>query len=287
MFDLNQTLAPDSAADEDDVRRIKKALNRLGYYTPPSPDMGITGMTDNALFAGISAYQDSRGLPVTGQVKSNDDTISALNDDLASAPHGYYIWRTADDNKVRAAHAQYNGTVRAWSEAPDPGEDYNCRCWAELLEPGDPRLYPDAIHPAIGPFDLLGGGLALRGGIAGTTIAVRSAVARSRDVRWIANTSISKLQHIFKQAHEFGVYGTANKHTLQKLRQALERHVKSPDTVVIRGSYHKQPSTHYFNKKNGLNIIRDKHGNLVGAWKLSEDQIFHIIKNGKLGGSKR
>jgi hypothetical protein len=285
MIDLNQPLAPDSAADEYDVRRMKKALNRLGFYMPYHK-AGITGITDDDVFAGIRAYQTSRGLHATGQVKPDDETMEALNADLAVAPDGYYIWRTVGDDKVRGAHKEYEGMLRAWRDAPDPGEDYNCRCWAEAVEPDDPRLYPDAIHPTIGPFDFMGGGAALRSGVAGATLGIKIIAARSRDVKWITEAPLSKIQHIFKEAHEFGILGNSNKHTLSKLRQALEKHVKSFDTAIIKGSYHNKPATHYFNKKNKLNIIRDKDGNLVGAWKLSDDQIFHVLKNGKLGGSK-
>ena len=31
-------------------------------------------------------------------------------------------------------HAALSGTVRDWADAPDPGEDYNCRCWAEPVK---------------------------------------------------------------------------------------------------------------------------------------------------------
>jgi uncharacterized protein with gpF-like domain len=29
---------------------------------------------------------------------------------------------------VRGTHKEYEGMLRAWRDAPDPGEDYNCRC---------------------------------------------------------------------------------------------------------------------------------------------------------------
>lgn len=138
-------LAPDSAAGDFDVRQLKKALNRLGFYTPPHNDIGITGLTDNDLFSAIRTYQAARGLPVTGQVKPDDETLGALNADLARALDGYYIWRTVGDDKVRSEHARYNGTVRAWSDTPDPGEDYNCRCWAEAVEPGLNPVYPELL----------------------------------------------------------------------------------------------------------------------------------------------
>lgn len=50
----------------------------------------------------------------------------------------HYIWHTRGDNKVRASHAANNGRRFAWNDPPPtghPGEDYNCRCWAEPFEP--------------------------------------------------------------------------------------------------------------------------------------------------------
>lgn len=283
---LKGPLAADSAAGDFDVRQMKKALNRLGFYTPPYKDIGITGLTDNALFAAIRAYQTVRGLLVTGQIKPDDETLNALNDDLATAPEGYYIWRTVGDDKVRSEHAQYNGTIRAWRDAPDPGEDYNCRCWAEAVDTDDPRLYPDAIHPTIGPFDLMGGGAALKSGVTAATIAVRAISARSRDVRWIGNTLEKQFQKKFKHARIFGIKGSFNRKNLTAFKKALEEHVKSPDTRIIKGSYHKRPVIHYYNGKTKRNIIRNQRGEFESAWRLSDEQIEHILRTGKLGGSK-
>jgi hypothetical protein len=32
---------------------------------------------------------------------------------------------------VRDSHAELDGTVRDLADSPDPGEEFNCRCWAE------------------------------------------------------------------------------------------------------------------------------------------------------------
>lgn len=57
-----------------------------------------------------------------------------------------YIWRTASDGGVRDSHYMLEGTYHPWNSPPKiwragkhgggivrlhPGEDYNCRCWAE------------------------------------------------------------------------------------------------------------------------------------------------------------
>lgn len=46
----------------------------------------------------------------------------------------YYIWRTQEDEKVRPFHATNNGKIFSSDNPPatgNPGEDFNCRCWAE------------------------------------------------------------------------------------------------------------------------------------------------------------
>lgn len=46
----------------------------------------------------------------------------------------HYIWRSADDSKVRSSHAERDDRVFSWDHGfPDglPGEAHNCRCYAE------------------------------------------------------------------------------------------------------------------------------------------------------------
>lgn len=59
----------------------------------------------------------------------------------------HYIWRTRGDNKVRASHAANNGRIFSWDNPPPtghPGEDYNCRCWAQPYSkiPGEYLVNP-------------------------------------------------------------------------------------------------------------------------------------------------
>ena len=49
----------------------------------------------------------------------------------------YYRWHTQGDDKVRDSHVANDGKIFLWKEPPatgHPGEDYNCRCWAEPLD---------------------------------------------------------------------------------------------------------------------------------------------------------
>lgn len=50
-----------------------------------------------------------------------------------------YIWRTVKDNRVRDEHSELEGEVFSWDSPPEPGhpgEDFQCRCFAEPILPG-------------------------------------------------------------------------------------------------------------------------------------------------------
>jgi SPP1 gp7 family putative phage head morphogenesis protein len=52
-----------------------------------------------------------------------------------------YTWRTVGDERVRETHDEVDGQVFTWDNPPGetdgnhPGEDYQCRCWAEPILP--------------------------------------------------------------------------------------------------------------------------------------------------------
>ena len=52
-----------------------------------------------------------------------------------------YIWRTVGDERVRDTHEEVDGQYFSWDSPPSetddnhPGEDYQCRCWAEPVLP--------------------------------------------------------------------------------------------------------------------------------------------------------
>lgn len=141
---LSKPFASNGQAEEFDTRQMKKALNRLGYYQPYAKT-GITGIPDAGVFAALKKFQQDQNLPPTGTVKPGDETEQALNAEVSKAKSGKYIWHTVEDEKVRASHAALNGTVRDWADSPDPGEEFNCRCWAEPIEEGIKPVYPELI----------------------------------------------------------------------------------------------------------------------------------------------
>ena len=128
---LKKSFAANVPADEYDVRQIKKALNRLGYYMPYEKT-GITGIPDPAVFAALKSFQKDQELRATGAAKPDDETISKLESEATKKKGGKYVWRTVGDERVREGHAAFNGTIRDLVDSPDPGEEFNCRCWADF-----------------------------------------------------------------------------------------------------------------------------------------------------------
>lgn len=72
------------------------------------------------------------------------DQVSSLNSTLTRVRQRQvgidsYVWQTAQDERVRHAHAARHGKVFSWDDPPDdghPGEPINCRCVAMgLVEP--------------------------------------------------------------------------------------------------------------------------------------------------------
>lgn len=82
---------------------------------------------------------DPRGeIDVPSENSFNPKLSSILADDMNENPEDYYIWRTEKDDRVRGKHAEREGKIFNWHIPPEgghPGEEYNCRCWAEPYRP--------------------------------------------------------------------------------------------------------------------------------------------------------
>jgi hypothetical protein len=112
-------------------------------------------------------------------------------------------------------------------------------------------------------------------------LAAKEAAAKSAGI----TTSKSQLQHAFKHAKDFGVVGNQSNKTLAEFTTAIQQHIADPGTRAIQGTYRGLNNvTHFVNPVTGLNVIRDEAGNFLSGWKLSAQQLQHVLTTGKLGG---
>jgi SPP1 gp7 family putative phage head morphogenesis protein len=76
------------------------------------------------------------------------DQVSKLNGNLTRQRQedigvDSYVWRTVGDERVRETHEDVDGETFSWDSPPSetdgnhPGEDYQCRCWAEPVLPSE------------------------------------------------------------------------------------------------------------------------------------------------------
>ena len=108
------------------VRRVERKRGRSEWYY-------LDPRYDNELHQ----------IDVVNENSPNPRISGIVADDMDKNPEDYYIWRTKGDDKVRSAHAEREGKIFNWHVPPEgghPGEDYNCRCWAE---PYRPERYAD------------------------------------------------------------------------------------------------------------------------------------------------
>jgi hypothetical protein len=114
----------------------------------------------------------------------------------------------------------------------------------------------------------------------------RRAAAATEAPSGIKNIIIdtAQLQSKFKHAADFGVVGNANKAMLQAFSDAIQNFVKSPGVQRIVGSYRGKPAVIYVDAKTGLAVITNTAGEFVSGWRLSAQQLWHVLNGGKLGG---
>jgi hypothetical protein len=127
-----------------------------------------------------------------------------------------YIWRSQDDDRVRARHAGYDDQEFPYSRPPEdghPGQAYGCRCTAEPVWPEElskskiPTPSQQAIENAhVTGFLLFLAGLAILSGVAETLVvglAIREAylLAAQQIAKYVARNGVSQAnQQVIQQA---------------------------------------------------------------------------------------
>lgn len=148
------SVVPDRLLDSIIDDALAAGVARLNGFLPEGVSIDITSVDlttiRDQLRTSVADRLNETGVPVN----PNDPVINAIRARYAEALNGHfqrdalqletYIWRSQDDARVRAAHAEYDDRVFAWANPPaggHPGEAWNCRCTAEPII--DPRSIPD------------------------------------------------------------------------------------------------------------------------------------------------
>lgn len=148
------SVVPDRLLDSIIDDALAAGAARLNSFLPEGVSIDITSVD-------LTAIRDQLRSSVTGRlneagvpVNPNDPVINAILARYAEALNGHfqrdalqletYIWRSQDDARVRAAHAEHDDRVFAWANPPaggHPGAAWNCRCTAEPVI--DPQSIPE------------------------------------------------------------------------------------------------------------------------------------------------
>jgi hypothetical protein len=93
-----------------------------------------------------------------------------------------------------------------------------------------------------------------------------------------------KLQHVYsKHAADFGVMGPWNQVNGAIFEQRLHDHVNDPASIRIQGTYRGTLNvTHYYDLATHLNVMVDAADDLVSGWKLSAQQVAHLLLTGNV-----
>ncbi|PKP74493.1 MAG: hypothetical protein CVT84_08015 [Alphaproteobacteria bacterium HGW-Alphaproteobacteria-6] len=166
--EIKFSVVPDRLLDSIIDDALAAGVNRLNGFLPEGVSIDITSV-------GLAAIRDQMRTTVAGRlgetgvpVNPNDPVTLATLARYAETLNGHfqrdalqletYIWRSQDDARVRAAHAEHDDRTFAWSNPPaggHPGEAWNCRCTAEPII--DPQNIPDGAVCDILTADRLSG----------------------------------------------------------------------------------------------------------------------------------
>ena len=95
-----------------------------------------------------------------------------------------------------------------------------------------------------------------------------------------------QVQKKFKHAADFSIEGNQNKARLATYQNQLQAHVNKESTLIIQGKYRRfsksSPVVHYLDPISKLNVIADKDGRFVSAWKLNDTQFENVKSRGIL-----
>jgi SPP1 gp7 family putative phage head morphogenesis protein len=121
---------------KDIIRENNGVIGRDGYN-----HVGVNGKAGryNVFTGKLLNNNNNHDNNLNRAILNNDTETNNKNRHYTrkTLPTKHYIWRTQGDDKVRSSHAELEGTIHSVNENIFPGEEYNCRCWAEEITDED------------------------------------------------------------------------------------------------------------------------------------------------------
>jgi len=95
-----------------------------------------------------------------------------------------------------------------------------------------------------------------------------------------------QVQSKYKHAVEFGVTGNYNPDNSKKFQDAMQTLIDAPGTKKKDGVYTRGnlDVTFYYDPTSKLMVMTTRDGKYISGWKLTDAQLQHIEKDGKVGG---
>lgn len=163
------------------------------------------------------------------------------------------------DPKVRPTYAEHEGEIFFWSDPPaetgHPGEDYECRCWADEIV-DEPLVPEDAINPVYPELYL-----------SSSVIGKRVVSIVIKSILGLKKKSIAKSENLTDHG---GLRLAQREITENDVRIAIEDSIKNKNVVTKMGKYG-TPQNHYTGS-NGVKVIvettgRNK-GKVITSWRI-------------------
>lgn len=140
------SVVPERLLDSIIDDALAVAIGRLNQYLPSGVSIDISAVDLTPIRDQLRGEVADRLTEIGVAVNPNDPVITAIIARYAEILNGFlqtealhverYTWRSREDSRVRAAHAEYDDRVFSWSDPPEgghPGQGWNCRCTAEPI----------------------------------------------------------------------------------------------------------------------------------------------------------
>jgi hypothetical protein len=130
LFDLETkfSVVPDRLLDSIIDDALAAAVGRLNQHLPDGVSIDISAIDLTPIRDQIRSEVADRLTEIGVAVNPNDPVIRSVIARYAEILNGLfqtdalqverYIWRSSDDSRVRAAHAEYDDRVFSWSAPP-------------------------------------------------------------------------------------------------------------------------------------------------------------------------